>query len=321
MATRSRFRDRTGSAFATTRSCCCSTPAATSASSRFRGSEWELAWELELCTADPQAAAGSERLATPPIRRSRGRAFDLGVATGRREQAGRWSLGVGGREEIELRATYRLQLTREFGFDGGRLLPYLRDLGISHLYLSPSLQARHESTHGYDVIDPTRISDELGGERWFRALAAQARGAGMGIVLDIVPNHMAVDPENRFWADASCARRFFDIEPETGRWRRFADIDDMAGVRQEAREVFDETHRLILELVPEGLVDGLRIDHIDGLADPAGYLQRLHEGGARAHLGREDSRCRRAAARLAGVRGRSDTSSQRGPGPVRRSRR
>ena len=75
-------------------------------------------------------------------------------------------------------------------------------------------------------------------------------------------------------------RRFFDIDPETGRYRRFFDIDDLAGVRQEAREVFDETHGLILELVAEGLVDGLRIDHIDGLADPAGYLQRLREGGA-----------------------------------------
>ena len=75
-------------------------------------------------------------------------------------------------------------------------------------------------------------------------------------------------------------RRFFDIDPATGRWRRFADIDGMAGVRQEDGEVFDETHRLILELVDAGLVDGLRIDHVDGLADPAGYLDRLHAGGA-----------------------------------------
>ncbi len=181
----------------------------------------------------------------------------------------------------ELRATYRLQLTPAFGFESARLLlPYLRDLGISHLYLSPSLQARHDSTHGYDVIDPTRLSDELGGAGGFRALADEAQGAGMGIVLDIVPNHMAVDPENRFWAEETLRRRFFDIDPATGRWRRFADIDGMAGVRQEDGEVFDETHRLILELVDAGLVDGLRIDHVDGLADPAGYLDRLHAGGA-----------------------------------------
>ncbi|HEY2657699.1 MAG TPA: malto-oligosyltrehalose synthase [Solirubrobacteraceae bacterium] len=183
---------------------------------------------------------------------------------------------------LELRATYRLQLTSAFGFESARLLlPYLRDLGISHLYLSPSLQARHDSSHGYDVIDPTRLSDELGGADGFRALADEARGAGMGIVLDIVPNHMAVDPENRFWADETLRRRYFDIDPATGRWRRFADIDEMAGVRQEDGEVFDETHRLILELVDAGLVDGLRIDHVDGLADPAGYLDRLRARGAR----------------------------------------
>jgi len=182
--------------------------------------------------------------------------------------------------ESELRATYRLQLTRAFGFEAARLLlPYLRDLGVSHLYLSPSLQARHDSTHGYDVIDPSRLSDELGGTDGFRALADEARGAGMGIVLDVVPNHMAADPENRFWADAELRRRFFDIDPETGRWRRFFDIDGMAGVREEDPEVFGETHRLILELVAEGSVDGLRIDHIDGLADPVGYLDRLRARG------------------------------------------
>ena len=182
----------------------------------------------------------------------------------------------------ELRSTYRLQLTHTFGFESaGRLLPYLRDLGISHLYLSPSLQARHDSTHGYDVIDPTRLSDELGGSSGFRALADEARGAGMGIVLDVVPNHMAADPENRFWADEALRQRFFDIDETTGRWRRFFDIDVMAGVRQEDVGVFEETHRLVLELVAEGLVDGLRIDHLDGLADPAGYLRRLRARGVR----------------------------------------
>ena len=180
----------------------------------------------------------------------------------------------------ELRATYRLQLTPVFGFAAAReLVPYLRDLGISHLYLSPSLQARTGSAHGYDVVDPTRLSEALGGESEFRALADAVRGAGMGIVLDVVPNHMAASDENPYWADESRRARFFDLDPATGRWRRFFDIDDLAGVRQEDPEVFAETHRLVLSLVRDGLVDGLRIDHPDGLADPAGYLGRLREAG------------------------------------------
>jgi (1->4)-alpha-D-glucan 1-alpha-D-glucosylmutase len=180
-----------------------------------------------------------------------------------------------------LRATYRLQLTGDFGFARAReLVPYLRDLGVSHLYLSPSLQARPGSTHGYDVIDPGRISDALGGEEDFRSLAASAHEAGLGIILDAVPNHMAADDANRYWADTELRRRFFDIDPETSRWRRFFDIDDLAGVRQEDEEVFEETHRLVLSLVTGGLVDGLRIDHPDGLADPAGYLRRLRDRGA-----------------------------------------
>src|ERR1700722_10801873 len=81
----------------------------------------------------------------------------------------------------EVRATYRLQLTPDFGFASARsLVPYLRDLGISHLYLSPSLQARPGSTHGYDVIDPRHISADLGGETAFRALVDTAHSAGMG---------------------------------------------------------------------------------------------------------------------------------------------
>ncbi len=181
----------------------------------------------------------------------------------------------------ELRATYRVQLTPEFGFAAAAgLVPYLRDLGISHLYLSPSLQARAGSRHGYDVIDPGRLSDALGGEQQFRALVREARGAGMGIVLDVVPNHMAVDDANPYWSDPSLRERYFDIDPVTGRHRRFFDIDDMAGVRQEDPEVFAQTHALVLGLVADGSVDGLRIDHPDGLADPAGYLARLRDAGA-----------------------------------------
>ena len=182
----------------------------------------------------------------------------------------------------ELRAAYRLQLTAGFGFAGARsLVPYLRDLGVSHLYLSPSLQARAGSTHGYDVIDPGRLSEALGGAEEFQRLAGAARDAGMGVILDVVPNHMAVDEHNRYWAEPQSRSRFFDIDPVTGRHRRFFDVDDLAGVRQEDPFVFERTHELVLSLVRDGLVDGLRIDHPDGLADPAGYLARLRERGAR----------------------------------------
>ena len=182
--------------------------------------------------------------------------------------------------KVPLRATYRLQLTPQFGFAAAQAhIPYLRDLGISHLYLSPSTQARQGSLHGYDVVDPTRISADLGGESAFRELCDAAHAAGLGIVLDIVPNHMATDGANPFWADAGRREQFFDIDPATGRHRRFFDIDDLAGVRQEDPEVFETTHRLVLSLVRDGVVDALRIDHPDGLADPARYFARLREAG------------------------------------------
>src|SRR5690242_11327828 len=120
----------------------------------------------------------------------------------------------------ELRATYRLQLTAEFGFAAAReRVPYLRDLGISHLYLSPSFEARAGSTHGYDVVNPNAISAERGGEEEFRKLVDAVRDAGMGIVLDIVPNHMATDDANPFWREQR--EKFFDIDERTGRHRRF----------------------------------------------------------------------------------------------------
>ena len=182
---------------------------------------------------------------------------------------------------MTFRATYRLQLGPGFGFTQAReLVPYLRDLGVSHLYLPPSFQARAGSEHGYDVVDPTRFSDELGGEREFDALAAAAKRAGLGLILDVVPNHMAADDANRYWADPARRPRFFDIDETTGRHRRFFDIDHLAAVRQEDEHVFAETHRLALRLAREGAVDGLRVDHPDGLADPAGYLRALREGGA-----------------------------------------
>jgi (1->4)-alpha-D-glucan 1-alpha-D-glucosylmutase len=176
-----------------------------------------------------------------------------------------------------VRATYRLQLSPELDFAAvAELVPYFRDLGISHLYLSPSLQARVGSTHGYDVVDPTRVSDALGGEKGLRAL----RAAGLPIVLDIVPNHMGVSDENRWWADEELRAKFFDWDPEDGWYRRFFDIDDLAALRVEDDEVFRATHAKVLELLRDGVVDGLRVDHPDGLADPAGYLRRLADAGA-----------------------------------------
>ena len=180
----------------------------------------------------------------------------------------------------ELRATYRLQLTASFGFAEARaLVPYLRDLGISHLYLSPSFQARPGSTHGYDVIDPRQVSNDLGGADGLRALSGAARDAGLGLILDVVPNHMAADDANHYWADPELRARFFDIDTDTGVYRRFFDIGDLAGVRQEDPAVFEETHELVIALVRDGVIDGVRIDHPDGLADPAGYLAALRNRG------------------------------------------
>jgi (1->4)-alpha-D-glucan 1-alpha-D-glucosylmutase len=177
---------------------------------------------------------------------------------------------------VNFRAVYRLQLRPGFGFREARaLVPYLRDLGVSHLYLSPIMEARSGSTHGYDVVDPTRISEQLGGEEEFRALA----GAGLGLVVDVVPNHMAASDENRWWAHESSRAKVFDWDPETGWHRRFFTIDDLVGVRVEDPEVFELTQRKALELVREGLVDGLRVDHPDGLAEPRGYLEQLHDEG------------------------------------------
>src|SRR3954452_20293622 len=180
----------------------------------------------------------------------------------------------------DLRATYRLQLGPDLTFaDARALADYLRALGVSHLYLSPSLQARSGSTHGYDVVDPTTVSRELGGEDELRALADER----LGLLLDIVPNHMGTGDENRWWADEDERARVFDVNTDTGFYRRFFDIDDLAAVRMERDDVFELVHGKVLELVRDGVLDGLRVDHPDGLADPAGYLRRLRDAGA-AHV-------------------------------------
>lgn len=327
----------------------------------------------------------------------------------------------------ELRATARLQFHREFPIDRATdLVPYFDDLGISHLYASPLLKARPGSTHGYDIVDHNEINPELGGEVALRRLVDALRARGMGLILDIVPNHMGVGgSDNAWWMDVlewgqaspysgffdidwqgsdpnlsgkvlapflgnsygdalaagdirlsfdgddgrfiitaydthrfpvalncyagllrmaggsldTLAERFADAGPggrdairkraELGRkvladvnrrhperfaaivakfnpsknsgcerlhdllqrqsyrlawwraatdeinWRRFFDINSLAGVRVETSDVFDATHETVLRLYAEGVIDGVRVDHVDGLADPRGYCRKL----------------------------------------------
>lgn len=116
-------------------------------------------------------------------------------------------------------ATYRLQFNKDFTFqDATKLLDYLSELGITHVYASPILRSRTGSTHGYDVIDPTRLNPELGTEADFLALQTELRNRGMGLVLDIVPNHMSASSENSWWMDVlehgpeSAYASYFDID-------------------------------------------------------------------------------------------------------------
>ena len=120
---------------------------------------------------------------------------------------------------IPIRATYRLQLSSAFTLDDARaIVPYLARLGVSHIYASPVLRSRPGSTHGYDVVDPTRLDPELGSDASWDALIAELRAHQMGMVLDIVPNHMGVGAENPFWDDlfangrASRYASWFDID-------------------------------------------------------------------------------------------------------------
>lgn len=294
---------------------------------------------------------------------------------------------------VAVRATARLQLHRGFTFDDATArVPYLSDLGVSHVYSSPILRARAGSTHGYNVVDPTQVSEELGGEGGLRRLVAALRAHGMGLVVDIVPNHMAVGgADNAWWLDLlahgprSAYAAFFDIDwkvpdaalrgkllaPFLGRpygealaageirlefdapsrrfqaryfdhvfpivprdlaapadgdatsvlqrhdartpqgrarlhrllerqhyrlawwqaardeinWRRFFDLAEYAGLRVEEPAVFEAVHATTFRLHDEGLIDGVRVDHVDGLADPRGYCRRLRARlGPRAYI-------------------------------------
>jgi (1->4)-alpha-D-glucan 1-alpha-D-glucosylmutase len=277
------------------------------------------------------------------------------------------------------RATYRLQLHKGFTFaHAAALAPYLSRLGISHAYLSPVLKARRGSMHGYDTVDHTILNPELGTMLEFEAMAAAYKAEGMGIILDIVPNHMGIGgDQNAKWLDVlewgprSRYADWFDINwdpseptlknkvlvpflgqsfgdaleqgklevrrddktgdfsvwaeqthklpicPDTyhligsmegvghlngadGRedlarlidaqywrlarfsvatddinYRRFFIVSDLAAIRVERDDVFEEVHRLVFDLVGRGLVGGLRVDHVDGLYDPKAYLHKL----------------------------------------------
>jgi (1->4)-alpha-D-glucan 1-alpha-D-glucosylmutase len=269
------------------------------------------------------------------------------------------------------RATYRLQFNEHFRLrDALALVPYLHDLGISHIYASPLFAACPHSTHGYDVCDFSRLNPELGTENDLKKLVAALRHYKMGLVLDIVPNHMGIgSPENRWWWDvlkngqASPFANHFDIEwqvPDTKlrgkillpvlgehyesvlakgeiqiesqngevvlrchehkfplapdsipaslsaeeinsnpaaldkliqqqhyrlifygddgaalNYRRFFAVNSLAGVRVEDEKVFDDTHALVQKWLGKSWLDGLRVDHPDGLREPENYLRRL----------------------------------------------
>jgi (1->4)-alpha-D-glucan 1-alpha-D-glucosylmutase len=188
----------------------------------------------------------------------------------------------------ERRATYRLQLNPDFGFAAAESrLEYFAELGVSHVYLSPITQATQGSTHGYDLTDPTVISEELGGAGAFRSLSQRASHFNLGLIIDLVTNHMAADAERNFWwrdvlerGQSSSYADFFDIDWEVSTserlsYRRFADIDTLVAVNSQNEKVFNAFHELPKQLIDEGLIDGVRLDHVDGLAGPHKYLQRL----------------------------------------------
>jgi (1->4)-alpha-D-glucan 1-alpha-D-glucosylmutase len=279
------------------------------------------------------------------------------------------------RPERDIRATYRVQLNHAFDLDAAAdRVSYLAELGISHLYCSPYLQAAPGSQHGYDVVDHTSVNAELGGMDALERLAEELAARDMGHILDVIPNHMAIGSRaSKWWWDVlkngpdSSYARFFDIDwdppdrrlsgkilvpilgdhygrvleagelelaeadgelvvryfdheapiapgsleqlPGEGsverinsepallhsvlenqhfrlsywrtdlelNYRRFFDINDLVALRVEEPEVFEHVHALALDLVDRGLLDGLRIDHVDGLRNPSVYLGNLRE--------------------------------------------
>lgn len=265
------------------------------------------------------------------------------------------------------KSTYRLQIRPGLTLqDAASLVDYLKELGADWVYISPILTAEEGSDHGYDVTDPSAVDPARGGPEGLEALAAAAHAAGMGVLADIVPNHMGVasPPQNPWWwsllkeGRGSKYAEAFDVDWDFGggkiripvlgdsdeldrlvavpasasdsgepelhyyenrypvapgtydddadakqiharqhyelvdwrtaddglNYRRFFAVNTLAGVRVEIPWVFDESHAEILRWIRDGLVDGLRIDHPDGLADPGDYLERLRaeSGGSYA---------------------------------------
>lgn len=186
-------------------------------------------------------------------------------------------------------STYRLQLHKDFPFSKAQaLIPYLKKLGISDLYSSPILQAEPRSTHGYNGTDFKHISNDLGSEESLTRLAENLRKNGMGLCVDIVPNHMAATAFNKYWQDVldhgqhSQYAYLFDINwdrstKEQLSYRRFFDINELVCLRAEEEQVFLVTHKLILSLIEKNLIQGLRIDHVDGLRKPQAYLKELQK--------------------------------------------
>ena len=239
------------------------------------------------------------------------------------------------------RSTYRLQITPEFDlFEAARRLSYLHDLGVDWVYLSPLLASEPGSQHGYDVVAFDHVDPQRGGAEGLAALSAEARRLGMGVLVDIVPNHVGVatPAEDPWWWDVLRLGResehatAFDVDWAAGdgkilipvvgdddegsirveggeiryhdqrfpmapgtttheeqhyrlvnwheaddnlNYRRFFAVNTLAAVRVEDPEVFAETHVEIRRWFDEGLVDGLRVDHPDGLRDPKRYLDDL----------------------------------------------
>ncbi|WP_270365910.1 malto-oligosyltrehalose synthase [Microbacterium algeriense] len=267
-------------------------------------------------------------------------------------------------------STYRLQITEDFPLDAAaEVTAYLAELGVSWAYLSPLLAAVRGSNHGYDVVDHGRIDPDRGGEEGLERFVVAARAAGLGILADIVPNHVgvAVPRQNAWWWDVLRLGRqtrraaAFDIDWAAGggrlplpilgsapteaiangeftvdttaapdapdgvltyfdhvlplapgtahladdlptllaaqhyelrfwedqntdlTYRRFFAVSELAGIRVELPDVFAESHREIIRWIREGLADGLRVDHPDGLVDPGAYLERLADATGRAY--------------------------------------
>lgn len=256
-------------------------------------------------------------------------------------------------------STYRLQIRPSFTLqDAAAKVPYLKSLGVDWIYLSPILTAEKGSDHGYDVTDPSTVDPDRGGPEGLAAVSRAARDAGMGVLVDIVPNHVGVASpyQNPWWwsllkeGRQSRYAEAFDVDWDFGggrvripvlgsdddldqleirdgelryydhrfpladgsfsagddprdvharqhyelvgwrradydlNYRRFFAVNTLAGVRVEVPRVFDEAHAEVVRWFREGLADGLRIDHPDGLADPEGYLRRLREATGGSYL-------------------------------------